>query len=70
MSFEASVERLEEIVHTLEHEELTLDRALALFEEGIVRLREASTALARTEAAVEVLRERADGTMETTELRA
>lgn len=52
MSFEASVERLEEIVHTLEHEELTLDRALALFEEGIVRLREASTALARTEAAV------------------
>lgn len=70
MSFESSVERLEAIVETLEHEELTLDRALALFEEGIQRLRDASAALARTEAAVQVLRERADGILETTDLRA
>jgi exodeoxyribonuclease VII small subunit len=68
MSFEASVERLEEIVRALEEEELPLERALELFEEGVARLREATTELTRVEASVKVLRERADGLLETTDL--
>ena len=35
MSLEARLRRLEEIVGNLETEELELDRALALFEEGV-----------------------------------
>lgn len=70
MSFEESVRRLEEIVDTLEGEEVPLDRALALFEEGVARLREATAELARAEEAVRVLREQVDGTFDTPELRA
>ena len=68
MSFESCVQRLEEIVDELESEGLPLDRALALFEEGVARLREATTALAAAETAVKVLRERADGMFETPDL--
>jgi exodeoxyribonuclease VII small subunit len=67
MSFESSVERLEEIVRALEAEELPLERALELFEEGVARLREATTELTRVETAVKVLRERADGLLEATD---
>jgi exodeoxyribonuclease VII small subunit len=70
MSFEESVRRVEEIVTALETDELPLERALALFEEGVACLRDASAELVRAEAAVEVLRQRADGVIETTELRA
>jgi exodeoxyribonuclease VII small subunit len=68
MTFEESVLRLEEIVEALEGSGLPLDRALELFEEGITRLREASAELARADAAVKVLRERAGGLLETTDL--
>lgn len=70
MSFEASVRRVEEIVRSLEGEELPLERALQLFEEGIACLREASQALSKAEQAVRVLRESADGSFDTPELRA
>ena len=70
MSFEDSVRRVEEIVRALEGEELPLDRALLLFEEGIARLREASRELAKAEQAVRVLREGADGSFDTPELSA
>jgi len=70
MSFESSLRRLEEIVAALESEEVALDRALELFEEGITRLREATAELSRAEAAVKVLHERADGTLDIGELNA
>lgn len=65
MSFEDDVARLEEIVRALEEKELPVDRALALFEEGVARLRGANEHLTRAEAAAKVLREAADGTLET-----
>ncbi len=70
MSFEASLRRLEEIVQSLEEDDLALDRALALFEEGVTRLREATAALAAAETTVKVLRERADGVFEVRDLNA
>lgn len=62
MSFEKSVGRLEEIVRELDRDELDLDSALALFEEGITHLRTASAALTKAEARVQQLVEAADGT--------
>ena len=46
------IERLEEIVRRLEAEDLGLDEALKLFEEGVERLRDARQRLARAEATV------------------
>jgi exodeoxyribonuclease VII small subunit len=65
MTFEDEVARLEEIVRALEEEELPVDRALALFEEGVQRLRGATEHLTRAEARAKVLREAADGTLDT-----
>ena len=61
MSFEKNLIRLEEIVAELESDELELDGALRLFEEGIERLREASADLARAESRVALLVEQSDG---------
>ena len=69
MTFEESLARLEEIVAELDGDELDLDRALALFEEGVERLRAASDELARADAQVKLLVERADGTFDLPELR-
>ena len=52
LSFAQQVERLEEIVRRLEGEELDLDAALKLFEEGVERLREARDRLTAAEAQV------------------
>lgn len=70
MSFEESLRRLEEIVRVLEEDDVPLDNALALFEEGVTRLREATAELSRAEEAARVLREQVDGTFDTPELRA
>lgn len=70
MSFEKKVHRLEEIVRALESKDLSLEKGLKLFEEGIACLRDASAELSRAEAAVQVLRERTDGVLEATDLRA
>ncbi len=64
MSFEQRLRRLEEIVGALESDQLDLDRALALFEEGVACLRAATEELAKVEARVQRLVERADGTFE------
>ena len=64
MSFEQSLARLEEIVGELDGDGLDLDAALALFEEGVERLRVASAELARAEAQVKLLVERSDGTLD------
>jgi exodeoxyribonuclease VII small subunit len=55
MSLEARLQRLEAIVGNLEAEELQLDRALALFEEGVAHVREAEKVLAAAELRVEEL---------------
>lgn len=62
MNFEQSITRLEAIVRELDRDDLELDGALALFEEGITHLRVASTALTKAEARVQQLVEAADGT--------
>ncbi len=51
-SFAQQLDRLEEIVRRLEAQELDLDEALKLFEEGIERLREARERLTSAEAQV------------------
>jgi exodeoxyribonuclease VII small subunit len=62
MTFEQDVERLEQIAAELDSDGVTLDRALALFEEGVERLRRATAELSRAEARVTQLFEQADGT--------
>ena len=52
---ESRLKRLEEIVGQLETEELELDRALALFEEGVAHVKEANKALEAAELRVEEL---------------
>jgi exodeoxyribonuclease VII small subunit len=69
MSFEQRLKRLEEIVHELESDELMLEKALELFEEGVACLRAASDDLGKVEARVRRLVERADGTFEVTDVR-
>ena len=69
MSFEKRLRRLEEIVSELESEQIELERALALFEEGVTCLRSATEELGRVEARVQRLVERADGSFEVTDLR-
>ena len=51
-SFARQLERLEEIVRRLEAEDLDLDEALQLFEEGVERLRQARERLTAAEAKV------------------
>ena len=70
MSFETSLERLEEIAARLEEDELDLDAALALFEEGIAELRAASAFLAQAETRLKQLNEAADGVFRIDDLRA
>ena len=64
MTFEESLARLEEIVSELDGDGLDLDAALALFEEGVERLRAASAELARAESQVKLLVEKSDGTLD------
>jgi exodeoxyribonuclease VII small subunit len=69
MSFEDRLKRLEAIVAELEGDELELDRALKLFEEGIAALRAATEDLGKVETRLKRLVERADGTFEVTDAR-
>jgi exodeoxyribonuclease VII small subunit len=61
MTLEQKLERLEAIVAELEHEEIDLASALALFEEGVSCLRDAASSLAEAETRVKKLTELADG---------
>ncbi len=60
-SLEADLQRLEAIVTALESDQLDLDGALALFEEGVARLKEARGRLAAAEIRLSQLRETAGG---------
>lgn len=67
-SLQADLERLEQIVHALESDDLDLDRALALFEEGVGRLRDARSRLGDAELRLKQLREAADGSVNASDL--
>ena len=60
--------RLEEIVRKLEAEDIELDAALALFEEGVSRLRAARERLAAAEIKVQSVIEEAGGDIRLTDL--
>jgi exodeoxyribonuclease VII small subunit len=60
--------RLEEIVRRLEVEDVELDAALALFEEGVARLRAARERLAAAELKVQAVIEEAGGDIRLTDL--
>jgi exodeoxyribonuclease VII small subunit len=61
MTFEASLERLNAILTSLEEEQLGLDASLKLFEEGVELLRTASSELERAETKVQMLLEKSSG---------
>jgi exodeoxyribonuclease VII small subunit len=60
--------RLEEIVRKLESEDVDLDLALALFEEGVARLRSARERLTTAELKVQAVIEEAGGDIRLTRL--
>jgi exodeoxyribonuclease VII small subunit len=61
MSIAEDLNRLEEIVRKLEAEDVELDAALALFEEGVARLRAARDRLGAAEVKVQTVLEEARG---------
>ncbi len=63
-----TLRRLEEIVRGLEADDLDLDRALALFEEGVSLLRDARSRLGQAEARVQQVLEDAEGELRVTDL--
>ena len=64
-SFQREIGRLEEIVRSLEANDLDLDQALRLFEEGVGRLKTARRLLGESEITVKQVLEEADGTLNT-----
>lgn len=62
-SLAEELRRLEEIVRRLEREDGDLDQALALFEEGVARLRSARDRLGAAELRVKKVLEDAEGTL-------
>lgn len=60
--------RLEEIVRKLEAEDVELDAALVLFEEGVARLRAARERLATAELKVQAVLEEAGGDLRLTDI--
>jgi exodeoxyribonuclease VII small subunit len=68
-SLQEDLARLEAIVRALEANDLDLDGALALFEEGVERLRTARERLGAAELRLRQLREAADGSVQVDDLR-
>ena len=68
LPFEQSLARLEDIVRVLERNDLDLEQALRLFEEGIGHLRSAGAALKAVDARVQQLVEAADGSFSVVDL--
>ena len=60
--------RLEEIVRKLEADDVELDAALALFEEGVARLRTARDRLSAAQVKVQTVLEEAGGDLRFTDL--
>jgi exodeoxyribonuclease VII small subunit len=68
LSLAEELGRLEEIVRRLEAEDVDLDTALNLFEEGVARLRAARERLAAAELKVQAVLEQAGGEIKLTDL--
>ena len=68
MSFEKSLNRLNEIMAALEAEQVGLDASLKLFEEGVELLRVASAELDKAETKLQMLIEKTDGGFELREM--
>jgi exodeoxyribonuclease VII small subunit len=68
MTFEQNLRRLDQILGSLEQDQIGLDASLKLFEEGIDILRAASAELGRAETKVQMLLEKADGGFELREM--
>jgi exodeoxyribonuclease VII small subunit len=68
MSIAKDLHRLEEIVRKLEADDVELDAALALFEEGVSRLRAAREHLAAAEVKVQTVLEAAGGDLRLSDL--
>ncbi len=62
-SFSRELSELEAVVRSLEADDLDLDRALDLFEEGVKRLKTARDLLRQSELTVKRILEAADGTL-------
>ena len=62
-SFREVLERLEGVVRELERNDVDLDRALALFEQGVRELRDARALLEEAELRVRKVVEKADGSL-------
>ena len=69
MSFEAALERLEEVLQALESGESTLDEMLKLYEEGVGLIRVCNGALEQAELSVKMLRMSPDGGVELADLK-
>ncbi len=67
-SLQEDLARLDAIVRALEANDLDLDKALALFEEGVERLRTARERLQAAELRLRQLREAADGSVRVDDL--
>ena len=67
-SLQEDLARLDAIVRALESTDLDLDQALALFEEGVERLRTARERLSVAELRLTQLREAADGSIRVDDL--
>jgi len=64
--FESALRRLEEIVRKLDSGDLPLATLLEVYEEGVVLSRFCQTKLEEAERKVEILKKKADGTLEKT----
>lgn len=67
-SFEAKLKRLEEIVELLENEDLSLDKSLELFEEGVEISKELNEKLISVKRKIEVVKKDAEGKIKLEEL--
>ena len=64
LTFEKALDKLEQIVQDLEKGELSLEKSLAKFEEGVRLSRFCSTKLDETEKKITLLMESGDGLIE------
>ncbi len=68
LSFEKALEKLEKVVASLETEELSLEKALQQFEEGMKLARLCNQKLDETEKKITRIMEKSDGSIEETPL--
>lgn len=62
-NFAAKMNRLEKVVSQLEMEELDLEKAVALFEEGVALTKQCNRMLREAEKKVEILLKQEDGSI-------